>query len=260
MLTREEFDTLVAKEQAGSAMSDELAALEPYRAKRAVFFAAGFGSRLVPVTVNTPKPLVRVHGTRIIARLIDAVRAVGIEEIYVVRGYLADEFDALRRAYPEIRFIDNPDYNKTNNISSAVLARDLIRDAYVFESDLLLRNPSLITKYQYETNYLGVPVKHTDDWCFTVRDGAIVRIAKGGDDCHHMFGISYWTAADGERLASDLETVFAREDGKQIFWDEVPLDRCRDHYRVGIRDCSFDDIAEIDTFAELQEVDEAYRL
>ena len=41
-------------------------ALEPYRAKRAVFIAAGFGSRMVPITLNTPKPLVRVHGKRII--------------------------------------------------------------------------------------------------------------------------------------------------------------------------------------------------
>ena len=48
-------------------------ALEPYRAKRAVFIAAGFGSRMVPITLNTPKPLVRVHGKRIIDSLIDAL-------------------------------------------------------------------------------------------------------------------------------------------------------------------------------------------
>ena len=42
-----------------------ISALEPYRAKRAIFIAAGFGSRLVPITFNTPKPLVRIHGVRI---------------------------------------------------------------------------------------------------------------------------------------------------------------------------------------------------
>ncbi|WP_258774569.1 NTP transferase domain-containing protein [Eggerthella lenta] len=61
-------------------------ALEPYRVERAVLLAAGFGSRLLPVTVNTPKPLARVHGVRIIDRLIDAVQAAGIKEVYVVRG------------------------------------------------------------------------------------------------------------------------------------------------------------------------------
>ena len=68
-----------------------LAALEPYRVKRAIFIAAGFGSRLVPITLNTPKPLVRVHNVRIIDSLLDAVAAAGIEEVWLVRGYLGDE-------------------------------------------------------------------------------------------------------------------------------------------------------------------------
>ena len=55
--------------------------LEPYRVKKAIFIAAGFGSRLVPITLNTPKPLVRVKGKRIIDSLLDAVIAAGIEEI-----------------------------------------------------------------------------------------------------------------------------------------------------------------------------------
>ena len=70
-----------------------LEALEPYRVKRAVFLAAGFGSRMVPITFNTPKPLVRVHGVRIIDTLLDAVVAAGIPEIVVVRGYLGEQFD-----------------------------------------------------------------------------------------------------------------------------------------------------------------------
>ena len=113
-------------------------ALEPYRVKRAVFIAAGFGSRLVPITLNTPKPLVRVKGKRIIDTLLDAVVEAGIEEIYIVRGYLGEQFDQLLLKYPTIRFIDNPVYNETNNISSAYIARDLLAGAYVFEADLLL--------------------------------------------------------------------------------------------------------------------------
>ena len=57
----------------GSPTRRGLSALEPYRVKRAVLLAAGFGSRLLPVTVNTPKPLARVRGVRIIDRLIDAL-------------------------------------------------------------------------------------------------------------------------------------------------------------------------------------------
>ena len=130
--------------------------LEPYRVKRAVFIAAGFGSRLVPITLNTPKPLVRVNGTRIIDTLIDAVLSAGINEIYIVRGYLAEQFDQLLYKYPMLQFIENPAYNEANNISSIMCARYLLRNAYVLESDLLLKNPSLIRKYHYTSNFLGI--------------------------------------------------------------------------------------------------------
>ena len=119
-------------------------ALEPYRAKRAVFIAAGFGSRMVPITLNTPKPLVRVHGKRIIDTLLDAVIAAGIEEIYIARGYLAEQFDQLLYKYPNIKFLENPMYNEANNISSALLASHMLSNAYVFEADLLLSNPNII--------------------------------------------------------------------------------------------------------------------
>ena len=77
----------------GKATDKGIEVMEQYRAKRAVFIAAGFGSRLVPITFNTPKPLVRVKGTRIIDHLIDACLEAGINEIYIVRGYLAEQFD-----------------------------------------------------------------------------------------------------------------------------------------------------------------------
>lgn len=260
-MSRKEFDRLVARAEAGKASEDELQALEPYRAKRAVLLAAGFGSRLLPITATTPKPLVRVHGVRIIDRLIDALRAVGIEEIYVVRGYLKDEFDQLLPAYPMLRFIDNPLYDSTNNISSAAAAAGCFENAYVFESDLLLANPGLVTKYQFESNYLAIPVPATEDWCFDADEkGSITRIAKGSDKpCWQMVGLSFWTKEDGARLAADIPAVFAQGgDCAQIFWDDVALVHRADAYDVHVRECSFDDVVEIDTFAELQVIDSAY--
>ena len=94
-----------------------LNALEPYRVRRAVFLAADFSPRLVPITLNTPKPLIRAKGLRIIDTLLDAVCAAGIEEIIIVRGYLGEQFDLLKNKYPQITFIENPFYNEANNIS-----------------------------------------------------------------------------------------------------------------------------------------------
>ena len=236
-----------------------LAALEPYRVKRAVFIAAGFGSRLVPITLNTPKPLVRVKGVRMIDTLLDAVVAAGIEEIYVVRGYLGEQFDQLLYKYPGIKFIDNPLYNEANNISSAMCVRHLLQNAYVLEADLVLYNPALIQKYQYTSNYLGVPVESTDDWCFQTKNRVITKVMVGGTNCHHMFGISYWNAEAGAKLYDDIKKVYEMPGGKERYWDQVSLEYCLSNYTVEVRECTFDDIVEIDSFADLKKIDPIYR-
>ncbi len=236
-----------------------LDALEPYRVKRAVFIAAGFGSRMVPITFNTPKPLVRVHGTRIIDTLLDAVVAAGIPEIVIVRGYLGEQFDQLRYKYPQIRFVENPIYNEANNISSAVCVRYLLQNAYVLEADLVLRNKKLIRKYEYESNFLGIPVERTDDWCLVADNNGIVTEEKvGGLNCHQMVGISFWSAADGVKLANDLDEIYRSPGGKERYWEQVPMVYKKENYRVHIRECSFEDITEIDTFSELKAIDQLY--
>ena len=235
-------------------------ALEPYRVRRAVFIAAGFGSRLVPVTLNTPKPLVRVHGKRIIDGLIDAVLAAGISEIYIVRGYLAEQFDQLLYKYPDLKFIENPAYNEANNISSAVCARYLLSNAYVFEADLLIHNPKIIKKYNYTSNFLGIKKDRSDDWCFTVDDGIITSQQVGGINCFQEVGISYWNNADGKKLSDHLKSAYEMPGGKERYWDQVPLSIFADNYKIEIRECSSDDIVEIDTFRELKAIDKAYDL
>ena len=236
-----------------------LTALEPYRVQRAILMAAGFGSRMVPITLNTPKPLVRVKGVRIIDTLIDALLAADITEIYVVRGYLAEQFDQLLYKYPMIKFIDNPSYNEANNISSAMFARHLLRNAYVMEADLVLYNPDIITKYQYTSNYLGVPVEKTDDWCFETKNKVITALKQGGVNCYHEFGISYWNEEDGAKLCEDIKTVYEMPGGKERYWDQAPLEFCKDHYQIEVRCCTFDDVIEIDSFSDLKKLDKTYR-
>lgn len=233
-------------------------ALEPYRAKRAIFIAAGFGSRLVPITFNTPKPLVRVHGVRIIDHLIDACLEAGINEIYIVRGYLADQFDQLLDKYPMIKFLENPVYNEANNISSSMVARYMLSNAYVFEADLLLSNPKIITKYHYTSDFLAIKKERTDDWCFEVKDGIITKEKVGGVDCWQMVGISYWNENDGHRLSQDISDVYAAPGGKERYWEQVPLVYRKDHYKVEVRACKDEDIVEIDTFRELKAIDKIY--
>lgn len=234
--------------------------LEPYRVKKAIFMAAGFGSRMVPVTLNTPKPLIKVHGKRIIETLLDAVLDAGITDITIVRGYLGEQFELLLKKYPMIKFVENPIYNEANNISSAYVVRDMLANAYVLESDLLLYNRDIIRKYEYTTNYLGMPVNVTDDWCFETKKGYITKIRVGGENVHHMFGISYWSKEDAEKMEYDIEKVFKSPGGKERYWDEVALKECIKNYKVWVRPVEKGDIVEIDTYNELKQIDSVYNV
>ena len=230
------------------------------RVQRAVFLAAGKGSRLAPVTDRMPKPLVKVHGKRIIASLLDAVLAAGIEEIYLVRGYRGADFDVLLEEYPMLRFVGNPDFAEANNISSVFYAGELVRNAYIVESDLWLRNPALILPVQEESNYLAIPVKETADWCFFPDgSGYIGRMAVGGKACEQMVGISYWSDEDGLRLARRTAELYRDPGKRQLYWDQVALEEYLPEFRVRTRHCTKEDVVEIDTLAELQSIDPSYR-
>ena len=235
-----------------------LEALEPYRVKKAVVMAAGFGSRMMPATADRPKPLVTVNGVRILDTLLDALVAVGIQDITVVRGYKKERFDEIVEKYPFIKFIDNDRYDKENNISSAILALDEIDDCYLCEADLYITNPKIITKYQFASNILGSYSLETDDWSFQLDNaGHIINYRKGNTYCWNYYGISYWTKEDSAQLRKDWCELY--ETNKDVFWEEVPLILRKENYGVEIRQCDKSDIMEIDNYYELAQLDPSYK-
>ena len=241
--------------------AEGLKALEPYKVKKAVILAAGFGSRMRPATADRPKPMVAVNGRRIIETLLDALKAVDITDITIVRGYAGQKFDELLTKYPYIKFIDNVNYDKYNNISSAVLINQVFHGgAYLCESDLYITNPDVITKYQYDSNILGSWSLETDDWSFKMDDnGHIKDYQQGNTYCWNYYGISYWNSEDCEKLNYDWAEAFKTDKGKDVFWEQVPLQLNKDNYQVEIRLCNKSDIMEIDNYFELAQLDEAYR-
>lgn len=242
-----------------SVTESALAALEPYRVTRAVILAAGFGSRMMPATADRPKPMVTVNGVRIIDTLLDALTAAGVRDITVVGGYRFDRLRELLARYPFLKLVENTEYERCNNISSVMAALEAIRGGcYLCEADLLLREKSLVTPYQYESNILGSYAEETDDWCYRMDDGCVTDYRKGNTCCYNYYGISYWTAADCDRLRRDFAEVWDEPGGRDRFWEFVPFVLRRDGYRVRIRPCRRQDITEIDSYEELRQLDESY--
>ena len=228
------------------------------KVQKGIILAAGFGSRMIPVTFTTPKPLVKVNGIRIIDTLIDKLLKAGIVDIYIVRGYLKDSFNELLEKYPFIHFIDNEVYNRENNISSVIRIVNLLENAYLCEADLIIKGDDIILPHQEETNYVGTYVEETVDWCFDVEEDIIKNYRKGGERCYQAFGISYWTKKDAKKLKHYLKRMYKKPENKQKFWEMCIFDDYKKHFKIKIREVNKDSIQEIDTFEELVKIDDSY--
>lgn len=232
-----------------------------YKVKRAIIMAAGTGSRMRPVTLTTPKPMIRVNGVRMIDSVIDALHKNGIYEIYVVVGYLKEQFRILEQEYQGLKLIENPYYDTCNNISSLYVAREHLSDVIILDGDQIIYDPSILVPEFERSGYNGVWTdSHTEEWLMTVQDGIVTACSRtGGEKGWQLYSISRWSDEDGRKLARHLEMEFEEKQNRQIYWDDVALFCYPEEYTLGVREMKKGDIVEIDCYEELIEIDPSYK-
>lgn len=232
------------------------------KVKRAIIMAAGFGSRMQPVTLETPKPLVKVNGVRMIDTVIRGLHNNGIYEIYVVVGYLKEQFERLKTEYPGLELIENPYYDTANNISSLYVAREHLEDVIILDGDQLIFNDSILAPEFDMSGYNGVWIDEgTDEWLMQVNEGIVTDCSRvGGNKGWQLYSISRWNTEDGKKLKRHLEIEFEEKENRQIYWDDVAMFHHFDDYRLGVRKMKKEDIIEIDSLSELADIDEKYKV
>ena len=142
--------------------------------KRAIIVAAGEGSRLRPVTLTTPKPLVSVNGTRMIDTSISALKRNGIHDIIIVCGYKKEMFFEAFKDDPEITVIENPHYLEGNNITTLYAAKDYLPGSFVLEGDIIISNDAILDPHIERSGYCANWMEHSPEWALKVIDGKMV--------------------------------------------------------------------------------------
>ncbi len=233
-----------------------------HRVKRAIIVAAGLGDRMHPVTLTVPKPLVPVRGQRMIDSISHALHQNGIREIYVVVGYLGEQFAALEREYPGLRLIENPDYRTANNISSLYYAREHLGDCVILDGDQIIRDPAILSPEFQQSCYCCQWVERpTREWLLRTEEGVVTACSRtGGDRGWELHSVSLWTREDGEKLRRHLEYEYEKKQNRTIYWDDVALFCHPEDYRLGIRPMFPDALVEIDSFEELCRIDPSYEI
>lgn len=231
-----------------------------HKVERAIILAAGMGKRMNPVTLQTPKPLVKVNGVRMIDTAIRGLHYNGITEIYIVVGYLKEQFQELLKEYLGITLIENPFYATCNNISSLYVARDFLENAIILDGDQIIRIEGVLKPEFSRSGYNSVWISgKTDEWLQTVEGDKVISCSRdGGEKGWQLYSISRWTAEDGRKLKKHLELEFEQKHQTQIYWDDVVMFCHFGEYQLGICEMQSDDVIEIDSLEELAYMDKSY--
>jgi choline kinase len=189
----------------------------------AIIVAAGMGRRLRPYTDDRPKCLVEINGKSILARQLDAYRAAGIENIYIVRGYMKD-----RIVVPGAKYFSNDDYERNNILLSLFHAEEAMQGGFLFSyADIVFRPEVVRTAMSTDGDFALVidrrwaeaydgrkdhPVSEAE--VARVDDGHVTRVGKKTVAAEHATGEFIGLAKITARGAEQMKERFHRRKGE----------------------------------------------
>lgn len=225
----------------------------------AVIIAAGFGSRFVPLTFETPKGLLEVFGERMIERQIRQLHEAGIRDITIVVGYLKEKFEYLIDKY-QVKLLYNPEYSQKNTLTTIYHAREILRgkNMYVLSSDNWMRH-NMYHAYEggawYSASYME---GETSEWCLDYnKKGRILNVTVGGEDKWVMYGPVFFSKSFSQQFLTVLEGYYHLPGTEQFYWENVYMEMLSGEAAKRLPDIP-EAKEDIDLFINRRPADEVY--
>lgn len=218
--------------------------------KNAIILAAGFGMRMVPINTEVAKGLLEVNGEKLIERVILQLHEVGIDEIYIVVGFMKEQYEYLIDKYG-VKLIVNPDYATKNNLYSLRLALDHLSNSYIIPCDVWCRNNPFHTHELYSWYMVSDRMDKKSDLRVN-RKMELVTVPNFGEG-NALIGIAYILDEQASVIRKKITELCADDRNHDLFWETALYEKDRMIVHANI--VSSLDVVEINTFEQLRELD-----
>lgn len=232
-------------------------ALAPYKVDNAVILAAGFSSRCAPLSYEKPKGLFKVKGEILIERQIRQLRERGIQEIFVVVGYMKELFFYLEDKF-DVHIITNQEYMTRNNLSSLNAVKQYLGNSFICYSDNYIINNGY-EEYVYDSYFAAMYSKeYTDEYIMkTDEEGIITQYYQGGADAWYQMGEMYFDRKTASRFIKLMEREYNYPSVFDMKLDDFFI-RHLSEFKIYSRHYPENSVREFDTIAEIEEFDSEF--
>lgn len=218
--------------------------------RNAIILAAGFGMRMVPINLSTPKGLLKVDGEPLIERLIRQLHKVGVKDITIVVGFMKECFDYLIDEY-NVELVVNPDYASKNNLASLSLVASRISNTYIIPSDIWCDiNP--FNSHEMYSWYMISDIVENESEVRVNRKMELVKVG-GHSGGNAMVGITYLLEQDAVNIRKRLRELNDSGQHDSDFW-EIALYK-GNKMVIPARVVHTTNVVEINTYEQLRELD-----
>ena len=217
--------------------------------KKAIILAAGFGTRMVPINLTKPKGLIEVNGETLVERLIKQLHEKNIKEIYVVIGFMKEQFEFLIDKY-DVKLVVNDEYKTKNNLFSLNMVIDKISNAYIIPCDVYCKDNPFNTSEIYSW-YM---VKKTKDKSSTVRvnrKNELVEVKN--ENGNSMIGIAYVNSDTSKAIIDNVKNYCNQKNSNDLFWEDAVINNKKMLLYAKLMDDR--SVVEIDTYEQLRDLD-----
>jgi L-glutamine-phosphate cytidylyltransferase len=235
----------------------------------AILLSAGKGTRMYPLTANTPKCLIDIgKGKTMLENQLDVLQACGIKKIYIIAGYRIEQVRAKLSGYPldqiEVEIIHNPFYDSSNNIISLWLALLIINEPCISINGDDIFKPIIIEALIEKRGDIVMTIDRkttydADDMLVVTEGGQILDVGKDLDISKangESVGIIKYSKKGVEIVRNTLDTMLLDKKNHHNFY-LATLQKVMNHgFPVNYCEVEENDWVEIDFHPDVKDVRE----